>query len=124
MYHADVTVLFYVRKIGSTGIRWSPGAGPDRGFVGILYCLRNSTDPTKKKPPFHGLYTLNTRRSCFTPFCFNSSYHFPPLLNFRLLILPLTPLGWLRYTTLTPTYSITSCGNIIFDIRPRFQEHN
>jgi hypothetical protein len=50
-----IIVLFCVRKPGSTGNRWSPETGPDRGFVDIPCCLHNSTDPTKK--PSHGLYT-------------------------------------------------------------------
>jgi hypothetical protein len=72
----------------------------------------------------HGLFILNTRKPCFTSFCFNFPYQFSPLLNLHLFILALIPLGWLHVIILTSTYSILSCGNIIFDLRPRFQEHS
>jgi len=34
------------------------------------------------------------------------------------------PFDWLHSITLTPTYSIISHGNKIFDLHPLFQEHN
>jgi hypothetical protein len=37
-------------------------------------------------------------------FCFNAPCQFTPLLNLRSLILGLTPLGWLRTTTLPTVY--------------------
>ena len=40
------SLVFYARKLGSTGIQWSPfGAELDRDSIGILFWLRTSTDP-------------------------------------------------------------------------------
>jgi hypothetical protein len=46
------------------------------------------------------------------------------LLTLRPLIFGLTLFGWLRSITLNRTCSIIPHGTIIFDCRPRFQEHN
>jgi hypothetical protein len=63
--------------------------------------------------------------TCFTPF-------FKALPNLHHLLTPLlfssTPFGWPRSIMLTPTYSITSLGIMIFylrlfDLRPLFHEN-
>jgi hypothetical protein len=59
----------------------------------------------------------------------NAPGQYTPLLNLRSLISGLTPFGWLRSVTLTPTYAIISYGNMIFnlhlfDLCPPFQKHN
>jgi hypothetical protein len=71
-----------------------------------------------------------TRSPCFKPFCFTAHCQYTPLLNFLLLILSLTPFGWLRFITLNSTYAIISYGNVIFYLHfffylsPHFEEHN
>jgi hypothetical protein len=53
--------------------------------------------------------------TCFKPFCFTASCQYT-LLNLRPLVLGLTTFGRLRSVTLTPTYTIISGGNIIYDL--------
>jgi hypothetical protein len=66
---------------------------------------------------------IRLRSSCFTPCCFKPSCQCTPLLNLHPLIFGVTALGWLRCATLVPSHSIIYYGNIIFDLRPLFQEH-
>jgi hypothetical protein len=54
---------------------------------------------------------------CFTPVCLNVTCQYTPVLNLRPLIFGLTPFGWLRSITLTPTYVMISYGSVIFDLR-------
>jgi len=55
---------------------------------------------------------------CFTPFCFNALCQYI-LLNLRPLIFVLTPFGWLRSLTITPTptHAIIHYETIIFDLQ-------
>jgi hypothetical protein len=59
-----------------------------------------------------------------TPFFFNTAYQYIAIINLCPLIFGLKPCAWLCYIMLTPTHSIISYGNIIFDLCPLFQEHN
>ena len=65
-----------------------------------------------------------TRGPCFTPFCRIVPCQCTPLLNLRFLIFGLKSFGWLRFGMLICAYSMVSYGNIIFNTRPLFQEHN
>ena len=56
--------------------------------------------------------------TCFTTFCLNVPCQYTSLLNLRLLIFGLTPFGWLRFITLTTSYSIIYYGNMFSDLRP------
>ena len=65
----------------------------------------------------------STCSSYVTPFSLNDPCQYTTLLNLRPLIFGLTPFGWLCSITLTPTYSTITYGNIVFHLRPHFQEN-
>jgi hypothetical protein len=50
-------------------------------------------------------------------FCFNAPCEYAPLLNLCTLFFGLSSTDWLRSITLTPTYSVSSYRNVIFDLR-------
>jgi hypothetical protein len=67
--------------------------------------------------------------TCFMPFCFNTACQYTPLLNVCPLIFGLTYFGWLCSVMLSPTYSIISYRNMVFeldlfDVHPPLQKHN
>ena len=70
----------------------------------------------------------STRSPCFTPhrfyifsfFSFNASCQYTPVLNSRPLVFGLTTFGRLRCITLSRSYSVISCENIVFDLRILF----
>jgi hypothetical protein len=48
--------------------------------------------------------SYSTPSPCFTPFCFNASFHFTPLLNLRFHIFSVRPFGSLCSSTLSPDF--------------------
>ena len=60
----------------------------------------------------------------FTPIWFNAPCQYTAVLNLRLLIFSLMHIGWLHSIMLTCSYPIVCYGNICFDLRVLFQEHD
>ena len=60
----------------------------------------------------------STIHSCLKAFLFNDACRYAPLLNLLSLFFVLMPGGWMRFITITPTYSRISCGNIFHYVFP------